>query len=212
MRNNLRTIRALAAASLALVGVLAPISAASAHSELETSSPAVGEIVQAGKIDITLTFGEPLMASPDNAGLAISVQGPTEGSNVERTDGCLDSLDQAVMTEMADIDEAGTYTVNWRAVAEDGHPLEGSYQFAVENSTGYVADPVVSCLVKASENTLGGDVMNSEDKSQYLFGLSPYEGLIGGFIVIAIISVVGALLIKRKERIEDEKNAQKKYE
>lgn len=175
-------------------GVIA--SPAQAHDAMEASSPEAGSTVEAGMIPIVLTFEEDVMQTADNAGIEVSVVGPAQSEATERTDGCVDSVEGAVITESADIDLPGTYTVNWRSVGSDGHPVEGTFTFEVTNSSGYEASPIVQCNVKATGATNSGA---NSDEEKYLLGISPTEGLIGGIFLIAIISVFGALSIKRKE-------------
>jgi hypothetical protein len=51
-----------------------------------------------------------------------------------------------------DLDQPGEYTVGWRVVSGDGHPIEGSFNFLVENTSGYVAEGLTEpCLVAAAE-------------------------------------------------------------
>lgn len=189
--------------SIALTFALATLSlnllpqAAFAHDEIASTSPAADSTVEAGNIPIVLTFSEAVMQNADNAGLEVSVIGPQQGEATERTNGCIDSVEGTVITESADIDLPGTYVVNWRSVSEDGHPIEGTFSFEVQNTTQYKAEPIVQCDVRAT--SVATNDPKSTDDSQYLLGVSPLEGLIGGIFLIAIISVFGALSIRRKE-------------
>ena len=190
-----RRVAALLTGLLTLgLGVLA--SPAQAHDTISSTSPEAGSSVEAGMIPIVLTFEEDVMQAPDNAGLEVSVVGPAQAESTERTDGCIDSVEKNVITETADIDLPGTYTVNWRSVGSDGHPIDGSFTFDVTNTSGYQAGAIVKCDVKA----LGAPTPTAgSDQEKYLLGISPTEGLIGGIFIIAIISVFGALSIRRKE-------------
>jgi hypothetical protein len=47
------------------------------------------------------------------------------------------SVDGAVLTAtLAEPLAPGTYTVEWTALGSDGHPVQGSYQFAVSAAAG----------------------------------------------------------------------------
>jgi methionine-rich copper-binding protein CopC len=110
---------AVLAAAL-LVGAAAP---ALAHASLVSAEPPAGSTVPASPAELRLTFDAPL--SFDSrlvlyaegfqavAGLAAVVEGPV--------------LTAAVPNRLA----AGTYTVQWMAVSQDGHTTQGSYQFGV---------------------------------------------------------------------------------
>lgn len=117
-----RTALAASAALLAL-GVLA--SPALAHSELETSRPAADAVVDATFDELVLQFKQAIQVLPDD----IVLEGP---------DGPISSgpaaLADAVTVTVPVLDEVGDgpHTVRWRVIGADGHPLEGSYGFAVQ--------------------------------------------------------------------------------
>lgn len=208
MRVSVTPVRLFAALCLVAGALFSPVGAAQAHDSVGSTSPLSGDTVEAGVIDIVITFEEPVMDSPDLAGLEISVTGP-DGAADERTDGCVDGIDGNSITETADIDAPGTYTVNWRSVSQDGHPVEGSYDFMVENTTDYVASEVINCAARttAIEDKIAEDT--DSEQPQYAFGISPLDGLIVGFVVIAIISTIGALNIRRREKQKEEKRRKK---
>ncbi|MFM5904350.1 MAG: copper resistance protein CopC [Microbacteriaceae bacterium] len=187
---------ALVAASV----VFAPI-AASAHSELESSTPSAGETVEAGQLTIALMFGEALMTTGANANV-ISVQGPAGPDNAQWADGCIDSVRGNLMSESVSLSAPGDYVVNWRAVSADGHPIEGSYEFTLKNSTGFESNTPGLCADSAlTENgTQLLPVTKDQAKAQTLFAITPEEGLIGGLVVIAFISVIGAFMLRAQER------------
>jgi len=202
----MKLFRSLVVLSIAFAGVFAATTPASAHNVLVSASPTDGSTVEAGVIPIALTFEEAVMNTPDGAGTEISVMGPAEATPTEMTDGCVDTFNGSVISDSVDIDLPGTYNVTWRTVSDDGHPVEGTFQFTVENNSNYVATPVVNCHARAVETmSLGAtpkDAIASAAKpetSPYLWGIDPVSGLIGGVILIAIISTIGALSIRARE-------------
>jgi methionine-rich copper-binding protein CopC len=190
----------LASALLAASVALAPV-AATAHSELESSNPSAGEAVEAGRLTISLMFGEDLMTSGDNANV-ISVQGPAGADNAQWADGCIDSVRGNLMSEAVSLSAPGEYVVNWRAVSADGHPIEGSYEFTLTNTSGFESNTPGLCADSAlSEN--GSQLLPVTEegaKAQTLFAITPEEGLIGGLVVIVFISVIGAFMLRAQER------------
>ena len=201
----MKLFRSLVMLSIAFAGVFAATAPASAHDVLVSATPSDGSTVEAGVIAIELTFEEPVMKTPDGAGTEISVVGPAEANPVERTSGCLDTFNGSVINTTADIDLPGTYNVTWRTVADDGHPVEGAFQFTVENTSNYVAAPVVACNARLATMSLGATPKDASaagakpETSPYLWGIDPLSGLIGGVILIAIISTIGALSIRARE-------------
>ena len=191
----MKLIRSLAVLLISFSGAFLLSSPASAHDSIESSSPSNGEIVSAGVVPIELTFAEPIMESPDGSGTEISVVGP---DGTEYADACIDGINGAVISDSVDLDQAGEYTVNWRTVSEDGHPVEGTFAFVVENNDGYVAQPVANCQLAYATGVVGGpgEVADQEAAA----GIDPLTGLFVGIGVIVVISVAGALNIRGKER------------
>lgn len=121
-------LRRLFVALAALLLTLAPLTPASAHAELTSSSPADGAAVPQLPSTVELRFSEAI-ASPayvtvtDPAGREVSV-GPPE------------VLDTLVAQPVADSAAAGAYTVEYRVVSSDGHSISGSLDFTVALGTG----------------------------------------------------------------------------
>ncbi len=115
------------AASLAIVigGVFAilGVQPASAHSALTSSTPADGAVVTEPLDRVDLTFSEAPLAGLD-AGLRIQVTG-ADGTDVSTGDVTVSGMTMGKAVEL----ENGAYTVLWRYVSPDGHPIDGSYGF-----------------------------------------------------------------------------------
>ena len=144
---------------------LLPAQAAFAHAELETSNPEANSVIGAAPEVISLTFGEKLMVVGTEAD-ANQVQ--VTNSAKERVDNGDYQVTGEVLTvslkpELAD----DTYTVTYRVVSEDGHPIEGLYEFSVnEMARSGVGSPMpVDAGVptatlydaEAAQNTAGAD-------------------------------------------------------
>jgi methionine-rich copper-binding protein CopC len=116
--------RALAAAAVLLLFACAP---AIAHTDLESSDPKDGATLESAPEQLTLTFGEDLLSqggkltAKDDTGVQVNL-GPVQVKGARLT---------AAWPATAD---AGTYSVAYRAVAADGHPLEGRIRFTVTPS------------------------------------------------------------------------------
>jgi hypothetical protein len=124
--------------SISLIALALAISQpASAHDAMVSQSPGQGETVTAGPFDIRLEFSDTPMAVGEGSGNEISIKGPS--GEVEYS-GCL-PIEGNFGVLRVDLDQAGTYSVGWRVVSSDGHPISGEFTFELENSSGYVADP-----------------------------------------------------------------------
>jgi len=114
---------------------LAAGSPAYAHDQLVDSSPRPGESVEAAEISLNLTFAEDLLNI--GSGAQIVVTGPTgELAN----NGCAQISGTQAITQL-DLINSGTYTVGWRVVSGDGHPISGTYTFEVTNTSNYTGNP-----------------------------------------------------------------------
>ncbi len=134
--------------SLGLLAALLVGPAALAHDEIIDQSPAPDSQVEAGPIDIRLDFSNELLDL--GSGAEIIVTSP-DGSIAPAT--CA-QLDGTLATAKTELDQPGTYTVAWRVVSSDGHPIEGSYNFELLNGTGYQATGTIEpCLIATAAET-----------------------------------------------------------
>ncbi len=113
--------------ALALVfGLLSGPQAASAHAELQSSSPAAGATVDAGVTSISMTFSEDISVDSSTAQL----QGPSGA--VAGATAAVDRANRANMSITTPALSPGAYTVRWTAVTEDDNATEnGSFTFTV---------------------------------------------------------------------------------
>jgi methionine-rich copper-binding protein CopC len=123
--------------SIALLVALVSSLPANAHDEVVSQSPAQGEVVEAGQIEIRVQFSDTPISLEDGSGNEISVTLP-DGSQLYS--GCFPT-ESSFGVLPVDLDQAGTHRVSWRVVSSDGHPISSEFSFEVENTTGYVADP-----------------------------------------------------------------------
>lgn len=110
---------------------------ATAHEELVDQSPGDGESVEAGIVEVRLTFSDDLLALAGGSGSEIVI---LNADGMPLNNGCA-AVDGNVATAKASIETPGKYTVGWRAISGDGHPISDSFTFTVVNTSGYVADP-----------------------------------------------------------------------
>lgn len=113
-----------------LLGVLGSIimaTGADAHAALKSISPKDGTTVATAPTQVVLTFNEPIGTSF----ATVTVAGPqgavSQGKPV--VDGV--TVTQALTTDLAN----GKYTVSFRVVSEDGHPVSDKTTFTLAAST-----------------------------------------------------------------------------
>lgn len=118
--------RARLALSVALIlGAAALASPALAHAELVNSSPAADAAVPAPS-ELRLDFSEAL----ELAFTTVTITGP-DGVAVETGPLALDPADPSMLIVPLPAAAAGVVDVVWKAVAADGHKLEGGYSFTI---------------------------------------------------------------------------------
>ncbi|HYJ66164.1 MAG TPA: copper resistance CopC family protein [Nocardioidaceae bacterium] len=115
--------RAVAGAIVGLVGVLAlPASPAAAHAGLSSSNPKDGATVQNLPGEVVLEFTEPV-GEPEVEVTA------SDGTVV--SDGDPEALGATVTEPLATDGPSGTYTIAYRVVSADGHPVSDELTFDV---------------------------------------------------------------------------------
>lgn len=120
-----RLVGAWATALLAATVTLTLASPAVGHDVLVGTDPADGAVLDAAPTQVVLTFA----AEQAGVGAEVAVTGPDGAS---WSDGAAvvagTTVTQALAAGMPD----GAYTVAWRSVAQDGHPVTGSFGFTLD--------------------------------------------------------------------------------
>ncbi|MFJ9789104.1 copper resistance CopC/CopD family protein [Streptomyces globosus] len=119
-------------AVLALVAAVAALllggaGTASAHSGLTGSDPADGSVLASPPPYVTLTFTETVGLSEDS----VRVLSPDNERVNPRPAQHADGRGNTGRVALADGLAQGTYTVAWRVVSADGHPISGAFVFSV---------------------------------------------------------------------------------
>ncbi|RZS31256.1 hypothetical protein EV193_115135 [Herbihabitans rhizosphaerae] len=120
-------VRILGAAAVAAIGWLAifpGVSQGAAHNVLTSSSPAADETVAAAPSRVTLTFNGPV----ENRLAEIAVLGP-DGARGEAGKAVVEGA--VVSAPLRPLAAPGKYTVNYRIVSGDGHPVSGTLAFTL---------------------------------------------------------------------------------
>lgn len=193
----------IVASLIALATTFAATPAANAHDDVVSTYPSSGETVEAGLVGIEVVFSEEVMSNENNEGFEIRV---SDAQGNEQPVGCLSAAGTAV-SSTASLSAEGDYTVDWRSVGSDGHPLEGTFKFTLTNTSAYEqqsADQIPCAVAYDSEmplTTAEGAKSDSNDNSG-LVGLA----IGAGFIVVG--TVTGAIAVRIRER--NERNKPKK--
>ncbi|HWH96867.1 MAG TPA: copper resistance protein CopC [Pseudolysinimonas sp.] len=114
----------------ATVLVAAPVSA---HSVLVDSTPAEGETLTELPEAFSVTANETLL---DLGGQGVFLLQIRDAAGAYYGDGCVEVVD-ATMSAPAVIGASGKYTMIWRIVSADGHPVSGEVDFTWQAPEGF---------------------------------------------------------------------------
>ena len=159
-----------------------------AHSHLEESTPKNGEIVTEALSVITLTFEtaiEPTssftLMDEKNASLPlseVSISGNQLSANIE------DDLTN------------GAYTIHWKIIGEDGHPLEGDIPFTInlpENAASpeqTVTEPQAADVTTAETTSAADTDTVLKDQATEVKEAALDEPKIMNYVLPAIIGLI----------------------
>jgi copper resistance protein C len=120
-----RLLLALLAALALLASAVGP---ASAHNTLLASTPSAGETVPRTPEAVVLVF--------DDSAIAMGAQVVVTGPSGPVQTGSPTVVDNSAQQPLAAGAPAGNYTVAWRVISADGHPITGTFQFTAREAGG----------------------------------------------------------------------------
>ena len=135
MRSTRQLLSAVLGA-LAFAALLFTAGPAAAHDAAESSSPADGATVAAPPEKVSVTFNK----NPLGLGSQVKV---SDSTGAEWAAGQVEIVDNVASQKLREGAPAGKYTVAWRVVSSDSHPIEGTFTFtATSGAAGSTAVPV----------------------------------------------------------------------
>jgi methionine-rich copper-binding protein CopC len=117
--------KALVALALTVVAVLGTATPALAHNVLISADPANGSSVAAGPQKVSLTFDQYVQGADVNQ---IAVTGPGGGQWAE---GPISVVNNVISAPLRPLGPAGKYTIGYRVLSADGHPVTGELTFTL---------------------------------------------------------------------------------
>ena len=128
MRTHTRLAGLLAALATAALSVVVTAPVATAHAELESTTPKQGSTVQRLPQQVTLTFSEPIRTP---AFVEVTAPG---SANVASGD--VQVRDDVLTQQLGDAAGGGAYSLSYRVTSADGHPISGTVRFTVAGGAG----------------------------------------------------------------------------
>lgn len=181
--NALSWATRLSAAAIAGVLVLAPVSQASAHSELIESTPVSGATLDKAPNEVQLVFGEPVQQQ--GGYILVSVR-----DTIVSEESTFAANENVATVQLVAAGQPGTYTVSFRVVSADGHIVSDKFEYEVVDASVYTStDPTQTSSDDASQaaatSAPTGEPDGSNGSVVWVLGL----GAIGIALVAAMIAV-----------------------
>lgn len=185
-----RVVAGLALATTVTLLALAPASLASAHDEVASTAPASQQNLDAVPDAVSMVFTDDIL----DIGATFLVVDESEKNwalgdmQVQGTEAT-----QAVDPDMPD----GRYQVRWRVVSSDGHPISGTFDFAI-GEVGAASDKPAAQGVPDPAATL--EAATDSDATRNAVAAPPFVviGIGGALAGIALFALIIMLRPRRK--------------
>ncbi|WP_164515512.1 copper resistance CopC family protein [Microbacterium sp. 10M-3C3] len=187
---------------IAVGGLFAAAPPAAAHDQIVSSSPEAGGTVSEVPEQISLTFSGEIFA--DFSAVIVEVIA-ADGQNIATGD---PTVDGTTVTQAVQPGQVGVFTVRWRVVSSDGHPISNEYQYTVEAVAVPPSTPTPDVTEEPTPRpsptatataTPAGDVHNGPSGGGEIFP---------GLAVLGVVVVLGGgliivLMVARERRRRD---------
>lgn len=175
-----RPLRRLAVVLAGLAFLLAfVVSTASAHASVIGTTPGDGSVLQTRPASVSVVFDQPV----ETGFGTLRVFAP-DGSRVDVGDavhppGRADTVTVRIGPPGADGPARGTYTVAWRVVSADSHPVTGGFTFSIGTPSAVTVRPAV---LAPNGSRMVGVVFGAARWSAY----AGFALLVGGGVFVAV--------------------------
>lgn len=210
-----RTAVVLTALLLSGAVVFNAPSAAVADDDVVSSYPTADSTISGSPDEISLMFAGTLNnAGADDATVIKVLDERGEDVAVDPPTVSGQSITQHLSTEAAD----GVFTVRWKAVSGDGHPISGQFSYTVGQlglSSG-TAPPGTSSPRPSPQESENATEEEEPAPARQTYGGTPSGGaafemlpmfFVGGLAAILVFGVVGVVLAGRRRHQQDSSQA-----
>lgn len=197
--------RGLAAAATGLLvaaAVLGLAGPASAHNQVVSTTPAADATLTSLPSRFTITTNEPLLdVSGHGDGFAFEIR---SSAGKYYGDGCITIQDDAMSITPA-IGPAGSYTVIYQLVSQDGHTVSGSYPFTWKPSGAFTPATAHSRPQNCGRAPLAASTAAPGNPDAERSQSAPLADVlwIGGALVAAALAVIVAIILVSRRRRPD---------
>lgn len=194
------TTRTLVATAALAAGSLLGMNPAAAHDELVSTNPTDGATLTEAPASLELTYSGDIM-DVDGAN-QVRV---TNAAGESVTDGDPEVDGTVVTQDLATAAADDTYTVTWRVVSSDGHPIQGTFTYTVgqggSTTSATTQAATTGAAEPSAENTGTSTPAASDPVNQASEGLStPLKVVLALVAVAALGSALVVVLAKTKRK------------
>jgi len=184
---------ALLAALVVLLATLASASAASAHDVVESTNPANGSTVASLPANLSITLDN----TPGALGSSIQVK---DASGKDWAQGSVRVVDHVAMQQLKAGGPAGKYTVLWRLVSSDSHPIEGTFSFTASGAAGGASagDSSAANTAAAPAQTTTAAAPAAQPGAGFPWGI-----VVTIVVLVLAVAALGIFARRRLNRAED---------
>lgn len=195
-RDSIRHI--LATLAVALGVLMVPVSAASAHDSLAGSNPKDGQTIKMMPDGVILTFTTPPIA----LGSEVIVK---DAAGKNWATGKVEIIDIIAKQRVSAEAPRGAYKVIWRAVSEDSHPIEGTFEFTTKAGASSPAkvEPTAAAnepTVPVSEADASKSVDPAIEKASETFPSTTAVTAVAG--LVAVVAIIAVIARRRTSRVD----------
>ena len=152
-----------------ILWIAIPMPPALAHADLVSAIPSINAHLTAIPSQVRLEFRERLLIL-GNAEPNVLIVRDANGVQIDKSDSKVSG--RFLKVSLNTTGASGTFTVTWRVVSEDGHPVENSYQFST--LTPVIISPALIPDLKPSASAKEGNYLKisfwKEFESRFLLG------------------------------------------
>ncbi|NRQ36760.1 copper resistance protein CopC [Nonomuraea sp. NN258] len=164
--------------ALVAVGIAQP---AQAHNVLVGSDPDDGATLSSAPGRVTLVFDQPVRKGYAQVGV-------TGADGSAWADGAAEVAAERVTVKLKPLPAGGAYTVGYRILSADGHPVTGKLTFRLAADTTGAAAP-------SQQDTPAAAPKDAEALERQRAGAEAAEAAANGGAGMAVVWIVGALLV-----------------
>ena len=182
--------------------ILATSAPAAAHDDIVSAYPEAGSTVGVIPEEITLTFSGEIFT--DTSAVVIEVLAP-DGRNVAAGPALIDGT--TVVQPLIPDQGPGLFTVRWRVVSSDGHPISDEYTYTVEaftvpTSTPTPGETVAEQTPEPSPTSTDAASTGGHGEPSGGGAMLPVLAILSGVIVLGS-AVLIVLMVGRERRHRD---------